>query len=435
LSKSNELRETRATMIAKARQIHDTANSANRNLSDEEKGECNSLFEQIDALAADIANSERSEKLDTLEASLRASAGRKVVDPRTETIKTREYDPEEVDLAFRGWLLHSAGADRMATSKQLSLAHEIGMPFNSKCLTVNRALSKASGSVGAYTVPQAFSDTYEREIKYFFPISDAVSTFNTPTGRDFLYPQASDVGNLAAIVSEAGNLAASTVDPAFGQITFKAWKYGRQVVKVSAEVVADSELPLTDIVGSMFAESFGRTFEAAIVSSNAGTSAPEGLLHSVSAAVNLASGNSMTVQKLMALETSVDIAYRRSPGCAWVMHDVTWGAIRQLATTAGAPIFQTDLQNGVAPRLFGYPVHVSNQLTSISAATDNEPLVIFGDLSRYKLRRIGQNTGLIVLNELYAANGQIGLTMLERMDGRYVGYTGCVKTLNAYDAP
>ena len=66
------------------------------------------------------------------------------------------------------------------------------------------------------------------------------------------------------------------------------------------------------------------------------------------------------------------------------------------------------------PRLLGYPVVIDQAMPSKAAAAK---FLAFGDLNRaYVVRRVKDIT-LVVLNELYAANGQTGFMAWARADG------------------
>lgn len=331
---------------------------------------------------------------------------------------------------FRAWALAGTPNGR-PDAEMVHRAAEFGFDVNSQIIQF-RALSKGTTTAGGHTVPQSFSDQLEKVLAYFFPVAEAFEMFGTDDGRDYPWPTVTDTSNAAAIVAEAGSIGSST-DPTFGQVTFKSWDYFSPIVKVAFQLLRDSARDIPALLAELFGERFGRGLDTATISSNAGTAAPEGILNGVSAGVNLDSGNAITFLKLLALETSVDLAYRNLPGTGFIMHDATWSAIRSLVDGAGRPMVGMDIQNGVARRLLGYPVFISNNMTSIASAGDNTPLILFGALKKYKVRRIGGST-LTRLNELYAGNGQVGFCLHEAYDGRWVTKAG-VKTLNALDTP
>lgn len=425
---ANELRADRAAVIAEARKIVDKATAETRDLTAEETEKFDNYMRQADEFGRQVVTAERSEALAAAEAELRGSAGRRVpaAAPRQ---GSRVLDADQAAELVRAWAL-AEDPTRQPDPDLVFRAADAGFNVNGRTMSYSRALSKGTTTAGGHTVPQSFSSELEKVLAYFFLVGEAVSQFNTDNGQDYPWPTVTDTANASGIVAEAGAVG-TTTDPTFGQIVYKSWDYFSPIVKVSYQLLRDSAQNIPSVLAELFAERMGRALDAAIVSSNAGTAAPEGLLNGVSAGVNLASGNAITFAKLLALETSVDLAYRSQPGCGHLMHDATWQAIRALADSTGRPLVNMDIQNGVERRLLGYPVFISNNMTSIASAGDNTVHILFGALKKYKVRRIGGST-LTRLNELYAGNGQVGFVLHEAYDGRWITKAG-VKTLNAED--
>ena len=421
----NEYREQRTQAITDARAIIDTADKEGRDLSTEEQEQVDTLFRSADDLEAKINNQSRRDELAKREASLKV-ATRRV----TPNVIVRGKAEPSARAALNGWARRGEG---ISYEQSLSCDHFGINPTDEKLEL--RSLTVGTDGSGGYSVPTLLQSEYEKKLAYYFNVLNAVSSFNTPTGADLQYPKITDTTNAAGIVAEEGTIG-TTTDPTFdAPITFKCWDYFSPIVLVSFQLLRDSVFDVASLLlNDLFPERHARAMETAVVGTNAGTTAPQGLLNGVSAGVNLASGNALTWPKLIDLEVSVDIAYRSMPGTGFLMHDATWGAVRKIADDNQFPIFAGDLQNGVQPRLLGYPVYISNRMTSIASAGDNTVHILFGALQKYKIRFVG---GPVVtrLNELYAATGQVGFCLSQSWDGRYVGHSGCVKTLNAFDSP
>lgn len=426
---AKELRDDRAALLAQTRQIHDAAAAEKRDLTAEEDEKFANLMGEIDKLPAQIRAAEQKEWLEAQEAELRAGQGRRSQAPRPATAG-RELDEHQAGEFLRAWALAGASTGR-PDADTVHRASQFGFDVNSQVITC-RALSKGTTTAGGHTVPQSFSDQLEKILSYFFPIGEAFEMFGTEDGRDYPWPTVTDTANSAGIVAEAGSIGSST-DPTFGQVVFKSWDYFSPIVKVSYQLLRDSARNIPALLAELFGERFGRALDTATISANAGTAAPEGILNGVTRGVALASGNAITFAKLLALESSVDLAYRNLPGTGFIMHDGTWQNIRGLVDSTGRPLLNMDMQNGVQRRLLGYPVFISNNMTSIDSPGDDAPLITFGALKKYKVRRVGGTT-VTRLNELYAGNGQVGFCMHEAYDGRWTTKSG-VKTLNSFDAP
>lgn len=423
---SDELKVQRSKLIAEARSIVDSADE----LSAEQQTQVDALFAQADQIGQTAATSERREKLEKAEAEMRMSTGRKT----TSRMSSREeLNQRSAGELFRGWSLAGAPSHRPSHDEILRAADH-GFALQDQVIHY-RALSKGTTTAGGYTVPQSFSDQLEKILSYYWSVEDAVEQFPTEDGTDYPWPTVVDA-NASSIVTEGSAIGSST-DPTFGQVVFKAFDYFSPTVKVSYQLLRDSTRDIPALLAELFAERMGRALDAAIVSTNAGSAAPEGMLYGVTAGVNLATGNPLTYAKLLELETSVPISYRSLPGVGFLMHDATWQAIRAIVDSTGRPMVNGDLQNGVEKKLLGYPVHISNNMTSISSPGDDQPLILFGALSKYKVRRVGGSSqfgaSVTRLNELYAGTGQVGFVLHECYDGRWITKAG-VRTLNSFDA-
>ncbi len=423
---SQELRQQRAALVAEARKIYDTAKTENREATGEESEKFDRIMADADKLAGDIERAERGEKLEYAEAELRASTGRKTAPVAHQFATVTDADRK---AALRAWALY--GTDHADNSSDtLVRAANCGLKLASRSLNV-RALSKGTASAGGYTVPVNLASQIEQKLKYYSPIRGVASALVTDSGADLDYPRVDDVSSVAAIVSEAGSIGTST-DPTFDKVTLKAFKWASPIVKCSVELLSDSNVDIESLIADLFAERMGRGQEAKFITGS-GTGEPQGLVTGASVGATLASGNAFTFDKVLDLIHSVDIAYRQNG--AFLTHDSSLAALRKLKDSNGAYVWSPSVQVGQPDRLFGYPVIVSNSFAEYAGSEgDNKPLVLFGDMRRYIVRDVASSMTVTRLDELYAATGEVGFVMLMRTDGRYIGHSGCVKSLNSYDA-
>lgn len=430
---SVELIQERAGVIAQVRALVNGVENEKRSMTVEEQEKSRSLFAAAEELGAKIGEQETKEKLAEAEAQLRAVAPRKV--GQQSHVAKRSMDEGEAKELFRSWALagthgHRPDADTAYRASENGFnIHDTGVKFS------HRALSK-SGSAGGYTVAQAFQNQLDKALSYYFSVQSVADVFSTSDGSDMPQPTVDDTSssNNAAIVAEASGIG-TTLDPTFGTVTFKSFDYYSPIVKVSNQLLRDSAQDIGSVLADLFGERMGRAMDAACVSTNAGSSAPEGMLYGVTAAVNLATGtpNPITIAKLLELESQVDLAYLNLPGSGFLMHPGTWSAIRAMAESTGRLLLNSDLSTGTEKRLLGYPVHLSKNITSIATGGDNVPLILFGALKKYRIRLVGGST-LTRLNELYAGNGQVGFCLHSAWDARWINKAG-VRTLNSFDTP
>ncbi|HEX4608853.1 MAG TPA: phage major capsid protein [Urbifossiella sp.] len=427
---ANELRTQRAAVIAQSRQLIDKAGEEKRDMTAEESGNFDRAMADADRLAKEVRSAEQREQLEALEAEQRASAGRKVP-PTPGTITVRGGEPSDYDRreSVRAWAL--AGTDHARTDADtLHRAAVCGIKLVSSTLSL-RDLSKGTATAGGNAVPFGMVNVIERQLKFFAPIRGYASSLTTDSGIDIPYPRTSDIANSAAIVGENGNITAAT-DPTFDKVTMKAWKYATTIVKISVELLQDMSVDPEQLIGSMLGERMGRGQATDFVTGN-GTTAPQGLAIGAAVGVNLITANPLTHDKVIDLIYSVDRAYRVATS-AFMCHDDTVAALIKLKDTTGQYLWQPSVQAGEPDRLRNYPVLPSNDLTSINSPGDNQPLILFGDAKKYLIRDVRGSQQVTRLNELYAATGEVGFVLLQRTDGRYIGHSGCVKSLNSFDS-
>lgn len=431
--KSAELRNQRAALVAEARKIVDKAEAEKREMHDEERASVDAKMADVDNLAQEIAKAERSEKLETVEAELRVAQPRKTAPSIPSISHRQEITQEDRNYALRSWgLAGSKGADN---SQDCAIrTANAGVNLNSNTLEL-RALSVGTTTAGGYTVPTTLSTAIEKALKYYSDVRQFCKVITTATGNELDWPTVTDVANQAAILAEAGG-ANTTTDPTFGKVVFKSEKFHSDIVKVSTELLQDTVVDLEGLLADMLAERIARKMESEFINGAGSGSAPNGLVTGSTVGVNLLTGNAVTFGKLKDLEHSVDIAYRRNG--AFLMHDLTWAAIEKIVDSSGRPIFLPGYQ-GLGQQtqrsIFGYPVYISNQFVNYSGSEgDNQPLILFGDFSRYMVRDVAAGFELTRFNELYMGNGQIGFQLWRRSWGDYIGPAGCVKSLNSFDS-
>ena len=71
---------------------------------------------------------------------------------------------------------------------------------------------------------------------------------------------------------------------------------------------------------------------------------------------------------------------------------------------------------GGADRILGYPVVINQDMPAMTATY--KP-ILFGDFSHYYVRNVS-GIEVVRLNELYAANGQVGFMAFLRFDGALI---------------
>jgi len=287
--------------------------------------------------------------------------------------------------------------------------------------------------IGSYSglgffVPTGFSYAVEQATKYFAPLLDVFRRLDTATGNPLPYPISNDTAQTAQLVGE--NIASTEQDGAGGNfgtnhVIFGAWKYTSGLVKCSLELLQDSAFDIESWLAERFGERFGRAYES-VLTNGTGSSQPTGLLTAIATsgvALVIATGssestggsqtgtNSIGYSDLVNLEHSVDPTYRRK--AKYMFHDLTLSSIKRIIDKYGRPLWAPGITAGDPDRLNGYTYVINQSMPQIGAAANT---VVFGDFSKFVVRKPKFDMAVQRLTERYAELGEVAFLALDRID-------------------
>ncbi|MEM9113537.1 MAG: phage major capsid protein [Myxococcota bacterium] len=287
---------------------------------------------------------------------------------------------------------------------------------------------------GGYLTHPKFANELIRQLKAFIGVTQVARVLTTDTGSPMYWPT-TDTDKGERIDEAAAQTDDTGADIAFGQKRLDAFKVSSKIVRVSRELLYDSELPIGQIVGERVRDRVARKFEELFTTGD-GAGDPQGFVPIAPVGTEVTTAAAMTggtpqptkTQLLEHIHT-VDPAYRRSPSCAWLMHDTVLAYIRSLDDTTNNLMWQPSLQLGVPDTLQGYPVVIANEMLERSAVDANdEKFIVFGDFRHFMIRLV-RAVHFQRLDELYAKNDQVGFFAVMRADSELI-YGGA-----AADAP
>ena len=214
-----------------------------------------------------------------------------------------------------------------------------------------RTLSKLTAGAGGNTVPTSFYDRIIAHLIETAAILDAGATVMQTGGGESIQVPKTTAHSSAAIVTEGAAIAAS--DPAFGQITLGAYKYGL-LIQVSRELIADTGADLEGYLSMQAGRALGNAFGAHAITGT-GTGQPRGIVTDATLGVTTGTGVAgvPTADNLIDLYYSVIPPYRNSPNAAWIVRDSTIGALRKMKDTTGQYLWQPGLVDGAPDRFLG----------------------------------------------------------------------------------
>lgn len=379
------LREKRVNLWNAAKAFRDAHIDANGNMTAEDAAAYDRMVGEVDALGQQIVRAERAE---AIEVELAKPTAQAIVNTPAAA------KPEKPGRA----------------SDEYKKAFWAAMRCRQLTTEVYNALQIGTASEGGYLVP----DEFERQLVDVLADENVLRGIATVirTEGDRKIPVVASHGT-AAIISEEGSYTDS--DDAFTQAVLGAYKIGT-MMKVSEELLADSAFDLQAYIAAEFARRCGAAEEDYFINGT-GTAQPVGLLAATggaAAGATAANAAKLVPEDIFDLFYSVRAPYRRNG--SFLMADSTVKELRKMKTTAGDYIWQPALSAGQPDTLLNRPVYTSSYMPAVATG---KKVIAFGDFSYFWIADRGQWT-FRRLNELYAANGQVGFQGYERVDGKVI---------------
>lgn len=287
---------------------------------------------------------------------------------------------------------------------------------------IRNQMSTGTPAEGGYTVPETIAAEVIERLKDYSGMRKVANVISTTSGEKISFPTTDGTTEEGEIVPE--NASASDEDISFGTAPLETYKFSSKVFTVPIELIQDSRSDIDGLVNRRIRERLGRITNR-MFSVGTGTSQPFGIAARASAGKVGASGQVTTVtfEDLVDLEHSVDVAYRESGNCAFMMNDKTVGELKKLKDLQGRPIFLPALSQGEPATLLGYPVVFNNHIPEMAA---NAKAIFFGDFKAYTIRDVMALTLFRFADSVYAKKGQVGFLAWMRSGGNLLD-TAAVK--------
>lgn len=281
-----------------------------------------------------------------------------------------------------------------------------------------RAQSEGTNSAGGYTVPTGFRNKLVERLKMFGGIAEAAEVITTSEGNSLPYPTIDDTANVGEIVAEGGTFAAGA-DLVFGQRSLSAYKYfsggaSNLPLKVSWELLQDSAVDIQGLIARKLGERIAR-IQAVHWATGTGSGQPQGLVTPITTSGTI---GTLAYADLLATINFLDPAYW--PNARWVFNSATLATIQGLVDSTGRPLVMgvnegiTGSGAATSQTLLGFPITIDQAMPSKATGAK---YIAFGDIRQaYVIRRVKDVT-LVVMNEVYAPNGQTGFFAWARADG------------------
>ena len=382
-----ELREKRAKAWEAAKAFLDSHRTDKGVLSAEDDAAYSRMEQEITDLGKEIS---RMERLEALDAQMKK--------PVNQPLTGKPMSGRTIERIGRA-------SDEYRTSFWDMMRSKAPLP------SVVNALQEGTDSEGGYLVPDEYERTLVEALEEENMFRQLAKVIRTSSG-DRKIPVVATKGT-ASWIDEEGDYTES--DDSFGQVSIGAYKVGT-MIKVSEELLNDSVFDLESYIAKEFARRIGAKEEEAFFTGD-GSGKPLGILAATGGAetgVTAASSTAVTADELMDLFYSLKSPYRKK--AVWVLNDSTIKAVRKLKDSTGQYLWQPSLVAGTPDTLLGRPMKTSAYMPVIAAGAKT---IAFGDFSYYWIAD-RQGRSFKRLNELYAANGQVGFLGFQRVDGKLV---------------
>ena len=384
------MREKRKNLWDKAKAFLDTARDDNGMVSAEDAARYDKMETDVVNLGKEIDRLERQQQLDV-------ELSKPTTSPITEM-------PGAINLAAEK---SGRASDTYHKAFWDSIRHK-------NFIDVKNALSVGTDADGGYLVPDEFEkqliDKLQEE-NFFRSLATVIHT-----AGERKIPVVTGHGEASWM--EENGLYPDSQDT-FGQLSIGAYKLGT-AIRVSEELLNDSVFDLESYIAGEFARRIGTKEEEAFLIGD-GKSKPTGVFPSAEVGVTATSAT-ITFDEIIDLYHSLRTPYRRK--AVWLLNDSTIKALRKVKDTTGNYIWQPSVTAGTPDTILNRPCYSTSFAPEL--AVGNRP-VLFGDFSYYWIAD-REYRSFKRLNELYAANGQIGFLASQRVDGMLM-LTEAVKAL------
>ncbi|MGF6976362.1 HK97 family phage major capsid protein [Paraburkholderia sp. JPY465] len=289
------------------------------------------------------------------------------------------------------------------------------------------AMSTTTPGEGGYTVATEYYNQLIQAMKAYGGVLDVATQFSTSTGADMNFPAADATAEIGEIVGQ--NAPASAGDTSFSNMSMSVFKYSSKKIAVPFELLQDSMFDIEGYINGLLAMRIGR-ITSLHFTTGSGVGQPRGIVTAAAAGKVGADGQTSTVtyDDLVDLEHSVDPAYRKGQAVGFMMHDDSIKIVRKIKDDNGRPIFVPGYEQGnpggAPDRLLNRSLTVSQEMPTMAA---NAKSILFGDLSRYMVRRVMDLTLFRMADSAFLLNGQIGFVAFNRQGGNLVDVGGAVK--------
>lgn len=402
-----KLLDKRNKAHADAQEIHRIAVEEDRDLTPDEKEKFDRAFSDMERYDDLLKKQERLANLDDYsdidtDSQVRFGVGQPD-EPREKRSKEeiqRDYESVfENELMRGGYGTGYAKRFMEKMPRELRTSQNVGTPAD-----------------GGYLVPEEWQNRIVESMKYYGPMLEAGRVFNTSTGAELHVPTHDATSEKGIIIGE--DTQDTIQKTAFNEIKFGAFMYSSKIIPISYELLQDAAYDVVGVVIQTAASRISRKLNEDLTI-GAGTTMPFGVVTKATDSSVTLTANTITADKLVDLEHSVDPAYRKAPTSAFMFNDSTLAAIKKLSygSNDDRPLWLPSVRVGEPDTILGYRYWINNEMDDLDTAANKA--VLFGDFNKYEIRRVLGMT-LRRSDDFYFDYRKIAFNMIARFDANLV---------------
>ena len=400
-------------------------------MTDEIKADNSEVLAKLEALTNQIAAMKAApvEHVGGIAEMTEAGKAPAVIAPALKMADEQLYEMKRYlkrEIGKDEWKAHNARIGQNAENEAHRKAYDAwirsGSDYRAEMAMRDSAkatLVEGTASLGGNLVPQLYNNQIVGTLTEDSILRRAGANQFPVSGTNTLNVTTITRSASAALVAEGASVAGQ--EPTFGTVAFTAYAY-KANYKASREVLADSRFDLTGVLNQNFTWQFVQS-ENNQFAIGTGASMPQGIAVAATTAVSAGSILSLLdTDDILDLFHSLPYMYRDNG--VFFANDQVIKQIRKLrdasggAASTGNYIWQPGLQAGQPDRLLGRPIYPLNTMAS-SGSSGNA--LVFADPRFFWIANFNLGgTEVQQMNELYAANWQIGWNAWRRFDSHLV---------------
>lgn len=379
-----ELREQQARIATNARAKFDeiTDKTAEDRAAEIER-EFDAMMADHDKIGDKI---ERLKKLEEAEARSNEGDDRRPRGADGDTPGAGDIEKVDYRTAFHSYLRAQGQLGAMSAEERAVL--EGG--YNK--LSKEERAQTTTVAAGGYSIPETMLERVIVSMAAWGPMYEGgpFTVLETTGGNAMPFPTVDDTASTAGAHTEGATLTDDGgKDAVFGTKQLDAYAFDTEWLRVSKELADDSFIAMETFIGRLLGERLARIANSKLTVGT-GTSDVHGIVTASSAGKVAAATNAITWDEIIDLEHSVDPAYRVGPSVGYMFNDATLAAARKLKDGNGNYLWQMgNVQAGIPNTFNGRSYWINQDMAGLASGVSSR-VMLFGDMSSYFVRKVGQ---------------------------------------------